>query len=322
MTVQHSSVSPHPVVLGHEASGWVESVGEGVDHLAPGDPVVCTVAPACGHCYFCSRGRASLCDQSIGALLGTLPGGGTGFARRGAPVYRSIGVGAFTDYVVMPAGAVVAVPADTPLELACLLGCGVGTGLGASLNTAGVTAGDSVVVFGLGGVGIAAVQGARIAGATCIVGVDPVAERRERAAAFGVTDVVDPSVGDVVRRVRSVTRVGADHAIETAGRADAMAMALDAVCSGGTVTLVGVPSGDSPYVIANPTYAILTEKRIQGCAYGSSHPHRDVPRYLAMARAGLLDLENMVTARRPLDEVSLAFEDLTAGRGLRTVIDL
>jgi S-(hydroxymethyl)glutathione dehydrogenase/alcohol dehydrogenase len=322
LTVQHAA-GARPVMLGHEAGGWVEAVGPGVAHVEPDDAVVCTVVAACGSCYFCSRGQASICVQTTAAFLGTLPAGGTGFRRGGQPVYRSVGVGAFTERVVMAANAVVRVPSGTPLAEACLLGCGVGTGLGAALNTAHVQPGDAVVVFGLGGVGIAAVQGARVAGASRIIGVDPVEERRETACQLGATDVFDPTSDDVRRRVASVTAFGADHAIETSGRADAFSVALTAIRPGGTVTLVGVPShADATYPIDNVLFAILGEKRIQGCSYGSSHPQRDIPRYLAMAQAGSIDLAAMVSAHQPLDNVAQAFDDLAAGRGIRTVIDL
>jgi Zn-dependent alcohol dehydrogenase len=222
----------------------------------------------------------------------------------------------------MPAGAVVAVPKDTPLEQACLLGCGVGTGLGAVVNTAGVRPGETVVVFGVGGVGIAAVQGARIAGAAQIIAIDPVDERRSLASRFGATSTLTPDEQTPLQ-VKSLTDGGADHVIETAGRQDTFDAALAATRVGGTVTLVGIPSAPSdPYVI-NPVSAfIASEKRILGSAYGSCQPQRDIPRFLALVRAGELDLAGMITATRPLAEVGRAIEDLEAGRGIRTVIDV
>lgn len=315
-------VGGRPMLLGHEASGYVEAVGAGVTHLQAGDAVVMTVAPACGRCYFCSRGQTGICELTVSALNGVLPAGGTGFHRHGEPVYRSVGVGAFTEQVVMPASAVVRVPEDTPLAEAALLGCGVGTGLGAVFNTAKVRAGESIVVFGLGGVGVAAIQAARIAGATPIVGVDPVAERRDSAQQFGATHLLDPAADNVAEKVFEMTPFGADHAIDAVGHPEVFATALASIRNGGTVTLVGAPTPGVAYTIHNAVYPILGEKRIQGCAYGSSHPQRDIPSYLSMARNGLLDLAGMVTTRRPLDQIGDAFHDLETGLGIRTVIDL
>jgi Zn-dependent alcohol dehydrogenase len=221
----------------------------------------------------------------------------------------------------MPAGAVVAVPKDTPLDQACLLGCGVGTGFGAVVNTAGVRPGDTVVVFGVGGVGIAAVQGARIAGAAQIIAIDPVAERRSLASRFGATATLTPDE-QTTSQVKSLTDGGADHVIETAGRPDTFDDALAATRVGGTVTLVGIPSAGDPYVINQVSAFIASEKRILGSAYGSCQPQRDIPRFLALARAGELDLAGMITATRPLAEVGRAIEDLEAGRGIRTVIEV
>ena len=309
-----------PVVLGHEVAGWVERVGDGVAHVAEGDAVVATVALSCGRCDACTTGHPAACRS--GGVTGELPGGGTGFQRRGQALFRSVGVGGFVEHVVMPAGAVVAVPNDTPLDQACLLGCGVGTGLGAVINTARVRPGETVVVFGVGGVGIAAVQGARIAGAAQIIAVDPVEERRTLALRFGATATLAPDE-QTPRQVKNLTNGGADHAIETAGRQDTFDAALAATRVGGSVTLVGMPGANADaYVINRASAFILSEKRILGSAYGSCQPQRDVPRFLALARAGELDLAGMITAIRPLSEIGRAIEDLEAGRGIRTVIDI
>lgn len=221
----------------------------------------------------------------------------------------------------MPASAVVRVPADTPLDQACLLGCGVGTGLGASINTAGVRPGDRVVVFGAGGVGVGAIQGARISGASQIIAVDPVEARRVAALRFGATHALAPDE-DTHRQIKALTNGGADHAIETSGRQDALDAALAGLRAGGTATLVGMPTGEDARVITRASPFILQEKRVQGSAYGSCQPQRDVPRFLALARAGVLDLAGMITTRRPLDDIGLAIDDLEAARGIRTVIDV
>src|SRR4051794_1553397 len=185
--------TPFPVILGHEAAGVVEAVGVGVDSVAVGDKVILTLQPQCGRCYFCARGAVHLCTVGNGVVTGVLPDGGTRLSRRGSVVYRGVGLGGFAEMVVAPASCAVKVAADTPLEMACLLGCAVQTGVGAALNTAKVGVGDTVMVIGLGGVGISAVQGARLAGASRIVGVDPVPSRRAQSLAFGVTDAIDPA---------------------------------------------------------------------------------------------------------------------------------
>lgn len=308
-----------PVVLGHEVAGYVVALGEGVGHLVEGDTVVATVALACGRCHACTTGHPAACEASGGP--GVLPSGDTGFARGGAPLFRSVGVGGFAEYTVMPASAVVRVPPDTPLDEACLLGCGVATGLGASINTAGIRPGDRVVVFGAGGVGVGAIQGARIAGAAQIIAVDPVESRRDAALGFGATEALAPAEA-VHRQIKALTDGGADHAVETSGRQDALDAALAGLRAGGTTTLVGMPTGEDARVITRTSPFILQEKRVQGSAYGSCQPQRDVPRFLALARAGVLDLAGMITATRPLDDISRAIDDLEAGRGIRTVIQL
>lgn len=313
---------PLPLLLGHEAAGVVEAVGAGVRGLAEGDKVILTLRPPCGRCYFCARGEAQLCSDATAVLSGTLPDGGTRLAHRGRTVYRGVGLGAFGEQVVTPASGAVKVPDDTPLEVACLLGCAVQTGVGAVLNTARVPEGATVAVVGLGGIGISVVQGARLAGASRIIGVDPLQSRREQAARFGVTDAVDPGAAELAAvAVQETEGVGLDFAFDTAARPATISSCLDAVRPGGTVTVIGVPHMDDQ--IAYPAlFLAMTEKRLQGCFLGSSNPHREFPRLLALWRAGRLDLEAMVTATRPLEEVNQAFTDMRNGVGLRSVLAL
>jgi S-(hydroxymethyl)glutathione dehydrogenase/alcohol dehydrogenase len=312
--------SPLPIVLGHEASGVVEAVGADVDGLAVGDPVVLTPLPPCGRCYWCLRGEPGVCANAAGITTNAFPDGTTGLSRDGEVVYRGVGVGAFGDHVLTAATGAVRIPADVPLEVACVIGCAVQTGVGAVLNTARVEEGATVLVLGLGGVGLSVVQGARLAGAARIIAADPLAPRREAALRLGATEVVDPGSEDVAARTRALTEVGADYAFEAVGRGTLVETALWATRNGGTVVCVGAaPLGDAIRIDPAALFTI-SEKKLLGCALGGCNSLRDVPRLVALWRSGRLDLAGLITQRRPLDEVNDALGDLRAGRGIRTVL--
>jgi S-(hydroxymethyl)glutathione dehydrogenase/alcohol dehydrogenase len=311
-----------PIVLGHEAAGVVEAVGAGVTHLAPGDHVVLSPCPPCGVCYWCLRGQFSICTNSMALATSTHPDGGTRLSRGGEVVYRGLGVAAFAELVVIQASGAVKIPSDVPLDVACVVGCAVQTGVGAVIHTAKVQPGDSVLVLGLGGVGQSVVQGARLAGATTIIVSDPVAGRREAALGFGATHALDPTTEDLLATVMGLTEVGVDVAFDAAGRASLVNDGLAATRAGGTTVMVGVPPIDEQLVIESPTFFAFTEKRLLGCLLGGVNSPRDIPRLIDLWRAGLLDLEGLVTARRPLSEINEAFDDLRAGRGIRTVLAL
>ncbi|MBK9178961.1 MAG: Zn-dependent alcohol dehydrogenase [Acidimicrobiales bacterium] len=321
--IDGSLPGPLPLLLGHEAGGVVEEVGAGVLGLAPGDKVILTLRPPCGRCYWCVRGEFSQCGPGAALTAGIFPDGGTRLSRGGAPVYRSgVVLAAFAERTVVPAEAAVKVAADTPLEIAAVLGCAVQTGVGAVINTAKVQVGDTVMIVGLGGVGISIAQGARLAGASRVIGVDPIAGRREQALSFGVTDVVDPAAGSPSEAALALTvGIGVDHAFDAVGRASIVESLFPAVRNGGAVVMVGVP----PIQDVVNVHAIgfgLVEKKLVGCFLGSANPHREFPRLLELWRAGRLDLEGMVTARRPLAEINQAVTDMQAGVGLRTVLSL
>ncbi len=313
---------PVPIILGHEAAGVVDALGPGVEGLAPGDPVVLTPCPPCGSCYWCVRGEASACTQSQGILTNALPDGRTGLSRDGQSIYRGMNLAAFAEFILVPANGAVKISPDVPLDLACVIGCAVQTGVGAVLNTAGVEAGATVLVLGLGGVGLSVVQGARVAGAARILVSDPVAERREVAKRFGATDCLDPTTDDVVARARELTGVGVDYAFETAGRARLVEAGLAAARNGGTVVCVGAPALGESIQIAPAALFVVSGKKLLGCVLGSCNSVREIPRLLSLWRAGRLDLEGLVTSRRPIDEINEAFDDLAAGRGVRTVLSL
>lgn len=312
--------SPTPIILGHEAAGTVEALGPGVTTLAVGDPVVLTPIPPCGQCYWCVRGESGCCVQANAIAMNTHLDGTTGLRRGDTTVYRGVGLGAFAERVVVPASGAIRVPDGVGLDVACVVGCAVQTGVGAVLNTARVEAGATVLVMGLGGIGLSIVQGARVAGAARIVASDPVAARREAAGRLGATDLVDPAAHDVVSRCHELTGVGVDYAFDAVGRAALVQTGLAATRNGGTTVAVGAAPIDEAFTIMPAALFTLQEKKLVGCALGSCNATRDIPRLLALYQAGRLDLDALVTARRPLAEIDAAMADLRAGRGIRTVL--
>jgi Zn-dependent alcohol dehydrogenase len=308
-------------VLGHEAAGVVERVGGSVTSVAPGDKVVLTPVPSCNECYWCLRGEYGCCVNAVALTTGMLPDGRTPLARHGEPVLRGVGLGGFAEFALTTASGAIRVPDDTPLDVACVIGCAVQTGVGAVLNTARVVAGATVLVAGGGGIGIAIVQGARIAGASQIIVSDPVPARREHAARFGATHVIDPSSEDLIATVqRRTAGIGVDYAFDAVGAGAVIEQCIFATRNGGTTVMVGAGGIDQTVTIAPPVLFSLSERKLVGSLLGSCNGRRDIPRLLALWRAGRLDLEGMITARRPLDDVNEAFDDMTAGRGLRTVL--
>jgi len=310
-------------VAGHEAAGLVERVGEGVTSVQPGDKVVLTAVPSCNECYWCLRGEYGCCVLAASVSTGVFLDGRTPLSRHGEPILRGVGLGGFAEYVITPASGAVKVAADTPLDVACVIGCAVQTGVGAALNTAKVPEGATVLVIGAGGIGIAIVQGARIAGASKIIVSDPNPERRENSKRFGATDVIDPTSSDVIGAVYGLTAgIGVDNAFDAVGAGSLIETCIWATRNGGTTVLVGAGGIDQAVTIAPPVVFGLSERRLMGCLLGSCNGRRDIPRLLALWRAGRLDLEGMITGRRPLSEINEAMDDMTAGRGLRTVLTI
>ncbi|MGZ6908524.1 MAG: Zn-dependent alcohol dehydrogenase [Acidimicrobiia bacterium] len=322
--VDGSFPAPVPVVLGHEAAGVGEEVGPDVTSVAPGDQVVLTPLPACGRCYFCTRGQPTLCAV-YGSMLfsNLLPDGTSPLSRNGEVVYRGLATAAWAERTIMPEDAVVKVGADVPLDVACVIGCAVQTGVGAVLNTAKVEEGATVLVMGAGGIGIAVTQGARLAAAARVIVVDPVAGRRDAAERFGATDVIDPTTEDVVGRAFALTNgIGVDYAFEAAGQAALIEQGVMAVRSGGTVCCVGAPPIDQGISLPGVVGFTATEKKLIGCLLGSVHAQRDIPRLLALWQAGRLDLEGMITHRMPLEQTEDALQLMRDREGLRTVLSV
>lgn len=304
-----------PFVPGHEGCGVVEDVGRDVRRVRKGSRVLASVSPACGSCWWCLNGMSNLCDS--GSTVRTTP---RWTVRDGRSAVALCGCGTFAEAMVVNEASVVPVQTELADEELALLGCGVTTGLGAALNTAGVTPGASVAVIGCGGVGQSVIQGARIAGASVIVGVDPVAARREASRAVGATHVVDPGVVDPVAQVRELTSGrGADFSFEVVGRVELMSQALEMTRRAGTVTFVGMPPMDA--VLKLPAFGtIFSGKKIAGSVMGGAQVLRDFPRFIGLAESGKLDLGSLVSRRIALDDVNEGIDALHRVEGVRTVI--
>jgi S-(hydroxymethyl)glutathione dehydrogenase/alcohol dehydrogenase len=303
-----------PVVLGHEGAGTVVSVGEGVDSVRPGDPVVLNWAPACGRCHLCAIGEPWLCENQYAASVETyaaLPDG-TG-------LYPGLGVAAFAEETVVNENAIIPLPEGVPLISAALLGCAVLTGYGAIHNAARVRAGESVVVFGLGGVGLAVLQAARIAGASPIIAVDVTPEKEELARLHGATDflLADEQTPKAVRRLTGGN--GADHAVECVGRSTTIRAAWSSTRKGGRVTVVGI-GGKDDLVSFSALEIFHFARTLTSCVYGNSDPVKDIPVLAEHVRAGRLDLDSLITDRITLDEIPDAFERMASGKGGRSLI--
>nr|WP_233552556.1 zinc-binding dehydrogenase [Jiangella rhizosphaerae] len=318
--INGSRPRPTPMVLGHEAAGVVEAAGPGVIDVAPGDHVVMTFVPSCGHCTECASGRPAMC--TVGAVAngaGTLVSGGTRFGRDGVGFAHHLGVSAFAERTVVSRGSVVVVPPSVPFDVAAMLGCAVLTGFGAVVNTAVVRPGESVVVFGLGGVGLSAVMAAALAGAHPVVAVDTVAEKLSLARSLGATSVLDARSDDVVAAVRDATGGGADHALECVGSAAVLETAFAATARGGTTVAVGLP--DPAHRTALPAVTLTGEGRVlRGSYMGSAAPARDIPRLIRLWEAGKLPVGRLRTGDIAFDGLAAAFDELAAGRAVRQLL--
>jgi alcohol dehydrogenase len=310
---------PVPMVLGHEAAGVVERVGPGVLDLMPGDHVVLTFVPSCGACEECAAGRPALCGRAAAAnTSGQMLGGGMRLFERGRPLHHHLGVSGFATHAVVSRGSAVAVPADVPLSIAALFGCAMLTGTGAVLSAASVRPGEAVAVVGLGGVGLAAVMGAVVVGATPLLAIDPVASKRELALELGASAAVEP--GEAAEALAGLGLDGVHAAIETSGTVAGIEAAYRLTRRGGRTVCVGLP--DLARRIQLPAAAMVGEARtVVGSYLGSSAPQRDVPRLLRLWRAGLLPVERLVSATRPLAEINEALDDLADGVAVRQILE-
>ena len=304
-----------PCVLGHEGAGEVIEVGEGVPDLAVGDHVIVAWVPPCGKCRYCIGGQAQLCSTVMFESAAEAR-----FTVGGEPAFGFAGTGTFAEEMVLPWQAAIKIPQDVPFDVASLIGCGVMTGVGAAINTARVVPGSSAVVFGCGGVGISVIQGARIAGAAELVAVDVVESKREDAKRFGATHACAPEGLDDLK-LELTAGEGFDYAFEVVGIPVTIRAAYDAVRRGGVATIVGAGAFDQT-VELNAFELFYQERALLGSLYGSADVRRDFARLLRLWRTGRLDLEGMISQRVGLKDVNQAFDDMAAGKVIRTVIEM
>jgi S-(hydroxymethyl)glutathione dehydrogenase/alcohol dehydrogenase len=312
----------YPIVGGHEGSGVVERVGEGVTRLAPGDHVVASFLPVCGKCRFCARGQTNLCDLGRFLVDCSLPDGTYRFHDGGADVGQMCLLGSFSQYAVLSEASVVKIENDIPLELACLVGCGVPTGVGSAIKSGEVRPGDTTIVYGIGGIGANALQGAAVAGARYVIAVDPVEFKRTSAATFGATHAVATAEEARALAQELTWGVGADQAIVTQGvvTEDVVSAAFAAVRKRGIVVLTGLAGPGAKNVHVSGFELTLFEKRLQGSLFGSSNPFEDIPRTFDLYRAGKIKLAELITTRYSLDQINQGYDDMAAGRNIRGVI--
>jgi alcohol dehydrogenase len=313
---------PLPMVLGHEAAGEVLEVGAGVTDVATGDRVVLVFVPRCGTCAACAAGTPALCPRAAAAnTAGQLLRGGRRFGELdGRPLHHHLGVSAFAEHAVVDRGSVVVVPRDLPAATAALFGCALLTGVGAVLSSAAVRPGESVAVLGLGGVGLAAVLGAVVAGAHPVVAVDPVAAKRELALELGATHAVDPAAeAGTVEQVRSLVPGGVRHALEAVGSAPVLADAWAVTARGGTTVAIGLPHPSQELRIS-AAQLVGEARTLVGSYLGGAVPERDLPRLIELWRAGRLPVERLHSTSLPLEEVNRAMDELADGRTVRQVL--
>lgn len=313
---------PLPIVLGHEGAGVVEAVGAGVTLVAPGDHVVCSWNPSCGHCFYCDRDQPILCEpftrhQPQGHLLD----GTSRLSMGGEKVHHFSVMSSHAQYCVVPEAGAIRVPAEIPFDRACLIACGVMTGYGGVVNIAAARPGDSVVVLGCGAVGLNAVQGARLAGCETIIAVDIAPDKLAKAKVFGATHALDANVSDVAGEVKAVCAGrGADHVIEAAGILGTLQSAFDCARPGGNVVLLG--KTDVAAQVGLRWGSMMGERRMVRSSYGGARPRRDFPLLARLYLEGRLLLDELITTRLALADINVGFDAMREGKLIRAVIEM
>lgn len=311
-----------PTILGHEGAGVVVEVGPGVRSVAPGDHVIPLYMPECRDCEYCLSGKTNLCQKIRTTQgCGLMPDGTSRFSLNGKPLHHYMGCSTFANYTVLPEIAVAKIRQDAPFDIVCYIGCGVTTGVGAVVNTAKVEPGSTIVVFGLGGIGLNVVQGARMVGATMIVGVDLNPEREAMGRRFGMTHFVNPKdvKGDLVGHLVELTGGGADYSFECIGNVQVMRQALECCHKGwGVSTIIGVAGAGQE--IATRPFQLVTGRVWQGTAFGGARGRTDVPKIVDWYMQGKIQIDELITHKMPLDRINDAFDLMHKGDSIRSVV--
>ena len=314
--VEGSYSIPKPAILGHEAAGIVEAVGEQVYYLKPGDTVIMCLSVFCGHCEFCLRGQPVLCTRTDVVRSADQP---PRLRKDGEGITQMAQLGSYAEMMLVHENACVKVREDVPMDRLALIGCGATTGLGAVLNTAAVEPGSTVCVVGCGGVGLNCIQGAALAGALRIIAVDTVETKLTMAREFGATDVIDASSGDVVERIRDLTDDGVDYSFEAIGLKQTAEQCYQMLRPGGTATVIGmIPEGTMIEIDAGGF--LRRERKLQGSSMGSNRFRTDMPRYIEFYLQGRLKLDELVSQQMKLEQINEAFADMKGGNVARSVI--
>lgn len=315
--------APLPMALGHEGSGIVDAVGPGVTRVKPGDHVVLTFIPSCGHCKWCIQGMAQLCDLGAGIIQGLQLDGTHRFhTKDGEGVGQMCLISTFAEYSVVPEASVCPIDKSFPLDKACLVGCGVATGFGAVTNRAKVRPGDTVLVLGVGGIGINAIQGAVASNASVIIAADQFDSKLEWAKEFGATHTINVKKDDLISKVYEYTDgVGVDFAFEAIGTPETVGQAFAATGKGGTTVAIGVNPATAETLPINAFVLTLYQKSLMGTLYGTSNPMTEIPKLLNLYKVGKLKLDELITKTYTLEGVNDAYADMLAGKNLRGVIN-
>ena len=310
-----------PAILGHEGCGIVREVGAGVTSVKVGDHVIPLYTPECRQCKMCLSGKTNLCSAIRTTQgQGLMPDGTSRFSYKGKVIYHYMGCSTFSNFTVLPEIAVAKIREDAPFDTSCYIGCGVTTGVGAVTNTANVQAGDNVVVFGLGGIGLNVLQGAKMVGADRIVGVDINPDREEWGRKFGMTDFVNPNdVGDVVAHLVELLDGGADYSFDCTGNTDVMRQALECCHKGwGTSIIIGVAEAGKE--IATRPFQLVTGRNWRGTAFGGAKGRTDVPKIVDWYMNGKIAIDPMITHRLALDDINKGFDLMHSGESIRSVV--
>lgn len=320
-TINGDRPRPTPMVLGHEAAGEVIEVGEGVTRFALGDHVVCSFVPSCGHCEHCADGRAALCSPGAAANNdGVMLSGGRRLSQDSQAIHHHLGVSGFAEHAVVAQESLVKIDKDIPFDIAAVFGCAVLTGVGAVIQTARLQLGQSVLVVGLGGVGLSAVLGAIAGGASQVIVADIDADKIEQAIDLGAVAGVDPRDDDALERVQALTGGGVDLAAEFAGVASALEFAFAATGKGGTTVTAGLQHPDARMSL-NALQLVAQERTLMGSYLGGHVPRLDIPEYMGLYQAGRLPVDQLITHRLTLDQINDGFERLAAGKAVRQIIE-